>query len=30
MLDAAKENGYTLLVNQGYRSYADQLEAYQY
>ena len=28
MLDAAKENGYTLLVNQGYRSYADQLEAY--
>lgn len=28
MLDAAKENGYTMLVNQGYRSYADQLEAY--
>lgn len=28
MIDSAKENGYTLLVNQGYRSYADQLEAY--
>lgn len=28
MLDSAKEDGYTLLVNQGYRSYADQLEAY--
>ena len=29
MLDAAREEGYTLVVSQGYRSYADQLEAYK-
>ena len=28
MLDAAKESGYNLVVSQGYRSYADQEEAY--
>ena len=28
MLDKAKENGYNLVVTQGYRSYIDQLDAY--
>lgn len=28
LIDAAKENGYSLIVTQGYRSYKDQLEAY--
>ena len=30
LIDAAKENGYSLIVTQGYRSYKDQLEAYDY
>lgn len=29
MLDAAKEDGYTMLVEQGYRSYEDQADAYK-
>lgn len=29
MLDSAKSSGYTLVVSQGYRSYADQEEAYK-
>ena len=29
MIDAAKEEGYTLIVSQGYRSYEDQKEAYE-
>lgn len=29
MLDSAKSSGYTMLVSQGYRSYADQEEAYK-
>lgn len=29
MLDAAKTDGYTMLVEQGYRSYEDQSEAYK-
>ncbi len=28
MIDAAKEEGYTLVVSQGYRNYTDQKEAY--
>jgi D-alanyl-D-alanine carboxypeptidase len=28
LIDAAKEKGYSLIVTQGYRSYKDQLEAY--
>lgn len=29
MLDSAKMDGYTMLVEQGYRSYADQADAYK-
>lgn len=29
MLDMAKNDGYTMLVEQGYRSYADQLDTYK-
>lgn len=29
MLDSAKSSGYTMVVSQGYRSYADQEEAYK-
>lgn len=29
MLDSAKNDGYTMLIEQGYRSYADQADAYK-